>query len=73
MLRSHGTSPSPRTSPRAPRTITPMKSLVLLMTAALLSSASAAHPVIPLWPEGVPGAKAGLGPEKYEDGRISNV
>jgi len=29
--------------------------------------------VIPLWPEGVPGAKAGLGPERHEEGRISNV
>jgi len=29
--------------------------------------------VIPLWPEGVPGAKSGLGAEHREDGRISNV
>jgi acetyl esterase/lipase len=29
--------------------------------------------VIPLWPEGVPGAKSGLGPEKNEAGSISNV
>ena len=39
-----------------------------------LATASHADPtVIPLWPEGVPGAKA-IGPEKHEDGgRISNV
>ena len=36
--------------------------------------AAAAGPlVLPLWPEGVPGAKAGLGAERGEDGRISNV
>jgi acetyl esterase/lipase len=29
--------------------------------------------VIPLWPEGVPDAKAGGGEERLEDGRISNV
>ncbi len=29
--------------------------------------------VIPLWPEGVPGAKPNLGPEKQENGHISNV
>jgi len=28
---------------------------------------------IPLWPEGVPGATAGLEPERYVDGRISRV
>lgn len=29
--------------------------------------------VLPLWPEGVPGAKNGLGPERADDGRVSNV
>jgi acetyl esterase/lipase len=29
--------------------------------------------VIPLWPEGVPDAKPGLGPEHIDDGRTSNV
>jgi acetyl esterase/lipase len=29
--------------------------------------------VIPLWPEGVPDAKPGLGPEHVDDGRVSNV
>jgi acetyl esterase/lipase len=29
--------------------------------------------VIPLWPEGVPGAKAGGGEERVEDGRVYNV
>ena len=28
---------------------------------------------IPLWPEGVPDAKSGLGPEHVDDGRVSNV
>jgi len=28
---------------------------------------------IPLWPEGVPGKRAGLEPERYVDGRISRV
>jgi len=33
-----------------------------------------AQPVtIPLWPEGVPGARAGQEPERYVDGRISRV
>jgi acetyl esterase/lipase len=35
--------------------------------------ANAAHPVIALWPEGVPGAKAGVPPERFEDGRTSSV
>jgi acetyl esterase/lipase len=29
--------------------------------------------VIPLWPEGVPDAKPGLGPERVDDGRVANV
>ncbi|MFC5462661.1 alpha/beta hydrolase [Massilia niabensis] len=29
--------------------------------------------VLRLWPEGVPGAKNGLGPERVDDGRLSNV
>lgn len=40
------------------------------VTASLESVQAAA---IPLWPEGVPGAKSGLGEEKIVDGRISNV
>jgi acetyl esterase/lipase len=34
---------------------------------------AAASRVIPLWPEGVPGAKAGGGEERVEDGRVYNV
>jgi len=34
---------------------------------------TAAPQVIPLWPEGVPNAKRGAGPERIEDGRVSNV
>src|SRR3954466_3277196 len=47
--------------------------LVLLMT-PVADLPSAAPPfVIPLWPEGVPGAKA-IGPEKDEgEGRVSHV
>jgi acetyl esterase/lipase len=48
-----------------------------LLFAAALPLAQAAPPasgsVLPLWPEGVPGAKAGLGLERNEDGRTSNV
>jgi pectinesterase len=29
--------------------------------------------IIPIWPEGVPGAKAGAGPERVEDARVYNV
>jgi acetyl esterase/lipase len=63
-----------------------MKLLVpLLMSALLVSGAAAAfsdHPVIPLWPEGVPAAVrpdapaalGPLGPERLEEGgRIANV
>jgi acetyl esterase/lipase len=32
-----------------------------------------ASSVIPLWPEGVPGARANIGAEQNKDGRISNV
>jgi acetyl esterase/lipase len=46
--------------------------LAIAMTATSLF-ASLPPKVIPLWPEGVPGAKTGLGPEKEENGRISNV
>jgi acetyl esterase/lipase len=51
----------------------------LLCAVLLAGSASAAgaqegqSPEIPLWPEGVPGAIAGGGPEVVADGRISNV
>ncbi len=44
--------------------------LVMIATSLL---ASAESTVIPLWPEGIPGAKPGLGPEQHEEGRIANV
>jgi acetyl esterase/lipase len=44
-----------------------------LLLAAATPLGHAASTVIPLWPEGVPGAKAGLGPEREDDGRIANV
>jgi acetyl esterase/lipase len=47
--------------------------LALLFAAVLPLAQAAATNVIPLWPEGVPGAKAGLGPERNEDGRTANV
>jgi acetyl esterase/lipase len=50
--------------------------LALLFAAVLPLACAAAPPsaaVMPLWPEGAPGAKAGLGPERNEDGRTSNV
>lgn len=45
------------------------------MSLTLLTAAAAPvdGTVIPLWPEGVPGAKPGLGPEKNADGHIANV
>jgi acetyl esterase/lipase len=46
-------------------------SLVLASTTPL--AGAAAPLVLPLWPEGVPGAKPGLGPERVADGRVSNV
>lgn len=55
-----------------------MKSLPLsLLAMSLLLASAAAAPadgtVIPLWPEGVPGARADLGPETNVDGRIGAV
>lgn len=49
--------------------------LPLLMALPLLSAAAlpADGTVIPLWPEGVPGAKPGVGPEQNVDGRLSAV
>jgi len=49
--------------------------LALLFAAALpLAQAQAQTPsVMPLWPEGVPGAKTGLGPERNDKGSTSNV
>lgn len=43
--------------------------LVPLLIAALQGSAA----VIPIWPEGVPGAKPGGGEERLENNRVSNV
>ena len=51
--------------------------LALLFAAAVpLAQAAAQAPnasVMPLWPEGVPGAKTGLGPERNENGSTANV
>jgi acetyl esterase/lipase len=45
--------------------------LALLLAAALPLCQGAT--VLPLWPEGVPGAKANLGPERNEKGHTENV
>lgn len=47
----------------------------LLAGSAGAAGAAFAAPaaVIPLWPEGVPDAKPGLGPERVDDGRVANV
>lgn len=47
--------------------------LMILATATSAAAAPADGTVIPLWPEGVPGARPDPGPEMIEDGRISNV
>ncbi|MDB6169542.1 MAG: alpha/beta hydrolase, partial [Verrucomicrobia bacterium] len=50
-----------------------MKTVTAALFMTALAAASFAEPtVIPLWPEGVPGAKA-IGDEKHDDGRIANV
>ncbi|PQO99786.1 alpha/beta hydrolase [Massilia phosphatilytica] len=52
---------------------------IKLVAGALLAGPAFAAPqlpataTIPLWPEGVPDAKPGLGPEHVDDGRVSNV
>ena len=46
---------------------------VAMSASMMLTAAHAATSVIPLWPEGVPGARAGIAPEKFEDGRTSSV
>ncbi|MBD8563247.1 alpha/beta hydrolase [Oxalobacteraceae sp. CFBP 8763] len=45
----------------------------MLAAAIPLHGRAAAPTVLPLWPEGVPGMRAGLGPEKTESGRVSQV
>lgn len=48
-----------------------MKAILALL--AFASLAVAAPQTIELWPEGVPGLKAGASPEKITDGRTSNI
>ena len=47
--------------------------IVLIVLTATRLLASLPPQIIPLWPEGVPGGKAGLGPEKQENGHVANV
>jgi acetyl esterase/lipase len=53
--------------------------IMKLVVGALLAGPAFAAPqlpasaTIPLWPEGVPDAKPGTGPEHVHDGRVSNV
>ena len=49
------------------------RTFLALLLAAALPLAHAAPETFPLWPQGAPGAKSGLGPERFEDGRTSNV
>ena len=49
------------------------KTVIALLLAAAPLFAQAAPDAVPLWPEGVPNARAGLGAERHEDGRIWNV
>jgi acetyl esterase/lipase len=47
---------------------------MLAATASLVNAAAIGVPdTIPLWPEGVPGAKPGLGPERDQHGSFSNI
>jgi acetyl esterase/lipase len=51
-----------------------MKLIPLFLAMIASSLAASANPtVIPLWPEGVPGAKPGLGAEQNDNGHIANV
>ena len=51
-----------------------MKTISLLLAMSVLPFSTAAEPtVLPLWPEGVPGAKPGLGAEHHDGGSIANV
>ncbi|MCL4813909.1 MAG: hypothetical protein KJ061_15570, partial [Vicinamibacteraceae bacterium] len=45
----------------------------MVVESAVLPATSAGQTVIPLWPEGVPGAKAIAEPEREVDGRIFHV
>ena len=46
---------------------------MLLVSSTLAGAAPADGTVLPLWPDGVPGARPGLPPEETKDGRISGV
>jgi acetyl esterase/lipase len=50
-----------------------MKKIVLATMMACLSTLACGDTVIPLWPEGVPGARPGIGAEQHDGGRIANV
>lgn len=50
-----------------------MRKLLLPLMLCLAFSAQAQTSVIPLWPEGVPNARANPGPERVDGERISNV
>jgi acetyl esterase/lipase len=50
-----------------------MKSLFLFFTMTVASLAAAESNVIPLWPEGVPGAKPNQSPEVSDNAHTSNV
>jgi len=47
--------------------------IAAVAVAASASAVRAQETVLPLWPEGVPNAQSAGGPERLEDGRVSNV
>ncbi|KQX01414.1 alpha/beta hydrolase [Massilia sp. Root418] len=50
-----------------------MKKFILATMFGCAAALAHANSVIPLWPEGVPGARANIGAEQDKDGRISSV
>jgi acetyl esterase/lipase len=56
------------------RTMTQLAAGVMLAAAGTLPAFAAGPLVLPLWPEGVPGAKPELGPNRVDDdGRTTNI
>ena len=49
-----------------------MKKRILAALMSALTADALAQTVLPLWPEGVPGARA-IGPEQHDSGRVANV
>jgi acetyl esterase/lipase len=58
---------------RTSATIRTLVSILALLSLSLAAARAEEPRVIPLWPEGVPGALPGAGEERIEDGRTYNV